>query len=252
MPLSVGTLLDTRPLDFIRAALYLYRMARTKDAGISSTNQPQGGWHPPVRPLNMKEAAAAMQSGNFDGVIKMLRLGIHPDEIHTEQDMCALMACLSNDATQVADRLLKAGAHPDRNPQNSQDMTYLGCLLSRQDPGFNQPMIALLLEHGASPELPIFQGGPLPLHYAASHALAGPAALLARSGANPFAVDSGGLSALDHALTLPDFKKAILICSLFPPPISRTRLELLLARLPQDDQALLSWLDKTWSADPNF
>ena len=232
--------------------LYLHEMSPIKEAGIASTNQPQGGWQQTVLPLSIKQAAAAMQSGNFDGVIKLLSAEVHPDKIHTEQNICALMSCLSNNAIQVADRLLKAGANPDRNPYTNQSFTYLGCLLSRLDPGFNQPMMALFLAHGASPELLLQSGGPSPLHYAVSNALAGPVAMLVRNGANPFAVDASGFSSLDLALGLPEFQKALLIWALFPPPIARHRLEELLSRLPQDDPALLAWLEKIWSADSHL
>lgn len=226
-------------------------MGKIKDFGTVSTNKPQGGWRPATRPVDAKEAAAAMQAGNFDGVIKLLGAKTAPDEIHTIQGHSALMACIANDAVQVAERLLRAGAHPDRSSVGVQDSTYIGCVLRRMLSGFDQPMLRLLLAHKADPNLAIYSHGPLPLAYAAKHALAGPAAILAQSGADPFAFgddeEGEGLCALDRAFLLPDFQQAAMLWAFFPPPIEPCLMERILDRVPRPNDAMIAWMAQTWT-----
>lgn len=188
-----------------------------------------------------------MQSGNPEGVIRLINAGAHPDEIRNEQGFCALMMCLPGDVAHVASRLLKAGANPNVPPPPSQDKTYLGHILECAGAGYSQPMLQAFLVAGADPDMPLHVvEGPRPLHFAASRALAGPAALLAAHGANPFERDEQGKTAIDHLLGLPDFQKALLLGAIFPPPLSPDRLETLLACLPQEEHELLSWLEEAW------
>jgi hypothetical protein len=221
-------------------------MGKIKDFGGSGTNKPQGGWRAPARPFDAKQAAAAMQAGNFDGVIQLLVAQTPADSIHTAQGHSALMACITHDAVPVAQRLLNAGSHPDRNPLGHQDSTYVGCVLRRMNPGFNQPMLRLLLSMSASPSLPICSRGPTPLAYAAQHALAGPAYILSHEGADPFAIDSsqegGGLCPLDHVLMLPTFQKALMLLTLFPPPLSMKTTQRLLAHPGSANDSTIAWL----------
>lgn len=191
-----------------------------------------------------------MQSGNFEGVIRLINSGEHPDNIRTEQGFCALIACFPCNATHVAARLLKAGANPNVPPDASPDKSYLGHILESSGPGFAQPMLRVFLEAGADPNMPLqVVEGPFPLHYAAAHALAGPASLLASHGANPFARDTVGKTAIDHLLGLPDFQKALLLGAIFPPPVPPDRLDTLIQSLRHEAPDLLAWLEEAWSGD---
>lgn len=219
---------------------------KIKSSEVPATSKPNGGYSSGSAPLDGKSAGAAMNHGDFAEAMRLLNAGVAPDDIRTPQGASALLCSIAQDNLSFAETLLGLGADPNRPPGDSHDKTYLGHVLSGASPAPRQPMIELLLAHGADPNLPCSSSGELPLGVAAANALAGPARALAAKGADPFAADAAGICAAERALSLPDFQKSVLLWAMLPPPAPAGAVAKLAAMLGEDEP-MASWLREAWS-----
>jgi ankyrin repeat protein len=219
---------------------------KIESASMLVTSKPNGGLRSRSTGVDERSAASAMQSGNFAEAGGLLNAGKAPDTLRTSHGASALLCCVAHNDCLFARRLLEFGAHPDRPVGGSQEKTYIGHVLAYEAPRDNQPMLQLLLKHGADPMMPIVPGGALPLHFAAANALAGPARMLAAKGADPFALDDQGKTAIELAMDLPDFQKALMLLALVAPPATRALMDRLEPFFGPDDQSLFHWLRDAW------
>ena len=223
---------------------------KIESAGMMTTHKPNGGLNFGSA-LDSRSAALAMQSGNFAEAGRLLNAGWAPDKLRTAQGASALLCCVTHNDCAFAKRLLQFGANPNRPEGGSQEKTYIGHVLGYEAPRDNQPMLQLLLKFGADPMLAISQDGQLPLHFAAANALAGPARILAAKGADPFALDAQGKTAIELAMALPDFQKALTLLALLAPPTTRATMERIEPFFDQQRE-LFAWLRDAWEErDPH-
>lgn len=216
---------------------------------MTTTHKPNGGLNFGSSSADSRAIGAAMQamqSGNFAEAGRLMNSGWKPDDLRTPQGASALLCCVTHNDCVFARRLLQFGANPDRPEGGAQEKTYIGHVLGYEAPRDNQPMLQLLLKFDADPMLPITPGGALPLHFAAANALAGPARILAAKGADPFALDEQGKTAIELAMALPDFQKALTLLALVAPPATRSTMDRIEPFFSPEDSGLFAWLRDAW------
>ena len=181
---------------------------------VSTTRKPNGGYVSGFNTLDEKSAGISMGRGDFSEASSLLIQGRHPDELFTPQGSSALMCCIVQNDLTFAQRLLLAGANPDKPQGKNHDKTYLGLILSGCDSNLSQPMLELFLNHNANPNLICNSDGDLPLGFTIKNALVGPSKILLDHGADPFITNGQQLNAIHHALHLPDYQKSLMLWTL--------------------------------------